>query len=116
MKEAKTLLGKQVLGDTRADTKRRQAAVNATKALQEETKPTSTLKTNLKRLGTMGNTARVSISSIIIISLYIYLYSRKGKHIFNGRLVQKRQLDETVGVVELKMPKNNYHILIARII
>jgi len=111
LKEAKTLLGKQVLGDTRADTKRRQAAVNATKALQEVTKPTSTRKTNLKRLGTMGNTARVSISSIIIISLSIHLFiSRKGKHIFNERLVQKRQLDETAGVVELKMTKNNYHI------
>jgi len=74
LKEAKTLLGKQVLGDTRADTKRRQAAVNATKALQEVTKPTSTRKTNLKRLGTMGNTARVSISSIIIISLSIHSF------------------------------------------
>jgi hypothetical protein len=66
-KEAKTLLGKQVLGDTRADTKRRQAAVNAKKVLQEVTKPTAARKANLKRLGTMANTARVSMTSIIFI-------------------------------------------------
>jgi hypothetical protein len=58
-KEAKALLGKQVLGDTRAETKRRQAAVKAKKALQEVTKPAAaTRKPALKRLGTMANTAR----------------------------------------------------------
>jgi len=57
-KEAKALLGKQVLGDTRAQTSRRQAAVKAKKALQEVTKPTGGRKPALKRLGTMANTAR----------------------------------------------------------
>jgi len=57
-KEAKALIGKQALGDTRAETKRRQAAVNATKALQEVTKPSGGRKPALKRLGTMANTAR----------------------------------------------------------
>ncbi len=70
LKEAKTLLGKQVLGDTRAETKRRQAAVKAKKTLQEVTKPTSGRKTGLKRLGTIGNTARVNIS--LIIFLYVF--------------------------------------------
>jgi len=57
-KEAKTLLGKQVLGDTRADTKRRQAAVKAKKTIQEVAKPTGGRKPGLKRLGTMAKTAR----------------------------------------------------------
>lgn len=57
-KEAKVLLGKQVLGDTRSDTKRRQAAVNAKKALEEVTKSTSGRKPALKRAGTMAKTAK----------------------------------------------------------
>ncbi|CAF3200418.1 unnamed protein product [Rotaria socialis] len=57
-KEAKTLIGSAVLGDTRAETKRRQAAVKAKKTLEEVTKPTSGRKPALKRLGTMANTAR----------------------------------------------------------
>jgi len=57
-KEAKALLGAQVLGDTRAETKRRQAAVKAKKALQEVTKPAGARKPALKRLGTMAKTAR----------------------------------------------------------
>jgi hypothetical protein len=103
-KEAKKILGKQVLGDTRAETKRRQAAVNAKNVLQAVAKPTVARKANLKRLGTMANTARVSISSIIFI-LYICIY-RKEKHTFNERLVQNEQLDENVQVVETK---NNCH-------
>ncbi len=63
------MIGKQALGDTRADTKRRQAAVKAQKTLQEVTKPAGARKANLKRLGTMANTARGKISSI----LYLYL-------------------------------------------
>lgn len=59
-KEAKALLGKEVLGDTRADTKRRQAAVNAKKTLEEVTKSIKGRKPGLKRLGTMANTARVN--------------------------------------------------------
>lgn len=66
LKEAKTLLGKQVLGDTRADTKRRQAAINATAALHEVTKAISGRKPALKRLGTMANTARVNIFLILL--------------------------------------------------
>jgi len=57
-KEGTALIGKQALGDTRAETNRRQAAVKAKKALQEVTKPTTTRKSGLKRLGTMANTAR----------------------------------------------------------
>ncbi|CAF2126849.1 unnamed protein product [Rotaria magnacalcarata] len=57
-KEAKTLIGSEDLGDTRAETKRRQAAVKAKKTLEEVTKPTSGRKPALKRLGTMANTAR----------------------------------------------------------
>ncbi|CAF0890463.1 unnamed protein product [Adineta steineri] len=57
-KEAKTILGTETLGDTRAETKRRQAAVKATEALQEVTRATSGRKPALKRLGTMANTAR----------------------------------------------------------
>jgi hypothetical protein len=67
IKEGKTLIGKQVLGDTRADTKRRQAAVKATQALHEVTKPTGGRKPALKRLGTMANTARVNISVILYL-------------------------------------------------
>lgn len=59
--EAKALLAGEVLGDTRADTKRRQAAVNAKKALQEVSKASSGRKPALKRLGTMANTAKVMI-------------------------------------------------------
>ena len=55
------MIGKEVLGDTRADTKRRQAAVNAKKILEEVTKPSGGRKPGLKRLGTMGQTARVSL-------------------------------------------------------
>ncbi|CAF0908572.1 unnamed protein product [Rotaria sp. Silwood1] len=57
-KEAKTVIGTEVLGDTRSETKRRQAAVKAKKTLQEVTKPTSGRKPAIKRLGTMANTAR----------------------------------------------------------
>jgi hypothetical protein len=70
LKEAKTLLGKQVLGDTRADTKRRQAAVNAKKVLQEVTKPTGGRKPGLKRLGTMANTARVNICLLLLLCIF----------------------------------------------
>jgi len=56
-KEAKALLGKQVLGDTRAETKRRQAAVNASKTLAKVNKPKAGRKPALKRLGTMAKTA-----------------------------------------------------------
>lgn len=61
VQEAKVLIGKEVLGDTRADTKRRQAAINAKKVLEEVTKPSGGRKPGLKRLGTMGQTARVSL-------------------------------------------------------
>jgi hypothetical protein len=53
-KEAKALLGKEVLADTRAETKRRQAAANAKKAPAKVTKR----KPALKRLGTMAKTAK----------------------------------------------------------
>lgn len=56
--EGKSLLGKDVLGDTRSETKRRQAAVNATKALELVTKASGKRKATLKRLGTMANTAK----------------------------------------------------------
>ncbi|CAF2440648.1 unnamed protein product [Rotaria sp. Silwood2] len=56
--QTKTLIGTEVLGDTRSETKRRQAAVKAQKTLQEVTKPTSGRKPAIKRLGTMANTAR----------------------------------------------------------
>jgi hypothetical protein len=57
-KEAKQLLGTQVLGDTRAETKRRQAAEKATTALKEVSKPAAARKPALKRLGTMAKTAK----------------------------------------------------------
>ncbi|UJR27127.1 hypothetical protein I4U23_008426 [Adineta vaga] len=57
-KEGKTIIGAQSLGDTRAETKRRQAAVKAKQALQEVTKSTGGRKPALKRLGTMANTAK----------------------------------------------------------
>jgi len=56
-KEAKALLGKEVLADTRAETKRRQAAVNAKKTLEKVNKPKVGRKPALKRLGTMAKTA-----------------------------------------------------------
>ena len=52
--EGKALLGSEVLADTRAETKRRQAAVEAKKTLKQVSKPA------LKRLGTMAKTANVS--------------------------------------------------------
>jgi hypothetical protein len=76
-KEGKALIGTQALGDTRADTKRRQAAVKANKTLQEVTKPTGGRKTALKRLGTMANTARVNISSILYLYFFILIYILK---------------------------------------
>ena len=54
------MIGKEVLGETRSETKRRQAAVNAKKALEEVTKPAVKRKTALKRAGTMKVTARVT--------------------------------------------------------
>jgi len=56
-KEAKALLGKEILADTRAETKRRQAAVNAKKTLEKVNKPKVGRKPALKRLGTMAKTA-----------------------------------------------------------
>lgn len=49
--EAKVILGDQVLADTRAETKRRQAAAQAKNAPKKVKKPA------LKRLGTMAKTA-----------------------------------------------------------
>ncbi|CAF0754224.1 unnamed protein product [Adineta ricciae] len=57
-KEAKAILGTQSFGDTRTETKRRQAAIKAKEALQEVTKSTGGRKPALKRLGTMANTAK----------------------------------------------------------
>ncbi|CAF1065588.1 unnamed protein product [Rotaria sordida] len=56
-KEAKELLGQQVLADTRAETKRRQAALMAKKALEKAKKSKPGRKPTLKRLGTMAKTA-----------------------------------------------------------
>ena len=78
-KEAKTILGTQALGDTRAETKRRQAAVKAKEALQEVTKSTGGRKPTLKRLGTMANTAKVNPSFLLITSSH-HLFSMKEKH------------------------------------
>jgi hypothetical protein len=69
-KEAKPILGKHVFGTTRADTKRRQAAMKATKTLQEVTKPAGGRKPALKRLGTMANTAKVNISFILLLCVF----------------------------------------------
>ena len=57
LQEAKALLGNEVLADTRAETKRRQAAVKAKTTLKKVSKPA------LKRAGTMAKTARVSDGS-----------------------------------------------------
>ncbi|CAF4404868.1 unnamed protein product, partial [Rotaria sordida] len=63
-KEAKELLGQQVLADTRAETKRRQAALMAKKTLEKAKKTLEKAKKSkpgrkptLKRLGTMAKTA-----------------------------------------------------------
>ncbi|CAF4732914.1 unnamed protein product, partial [Rotaria sp. Silwood1] len=56
-KEAKELLGKEVLADTRTETKRRQAAALARKTLEKAKKQKSPRKPTLKRLGTMAKTA-----------------------------------------------------------
>jgi len=56
--EAKTLLGQQILGDTRAETKRRQASASAKKAPAKTTKAKPARKPALKRLGTMAKTAK----------------------------------------------------------
>jgi len=56
-KEAKALLGKEILADTRAETKRRQAAVKAKKTIEKVNKPKGGRKPALKRLGTMAKTA-----------------------------------------------------------
>jgi hypothetical protein len=56
------LLGKEVLADTRAETKRRQAAVSAKKTPEKVNKPKKGgRKPALKRLGTMAKTAKVSL-------------------------------------------------------
>jgi hypothetical protein len=60
LKEAKALLGSEVLADTRAETKRRQASVKAKSTLKQVSKPAPKRKPPLKRLGTMAKTARVS--------------------------------------------------------
>ena len=75
-KEGKAIIGKQTLGDTRGETKRRQAAVKAKQTLQEVTKPSGGRKPALKRLGTMAKTARVSI---------FYLFSKTDLCAFKGR-------------------------------
>jgi hypothetical protein len=60
-KEAKALLGKEVLADTRAETKRRQAAASAKKKPEKGKAPKKPArKPALKRLGTMAKTATVS--------------------------------------------------------
>lgn len=69
LKEGKSLIGSETLGDTRAETKRRQAAVKAKNTLKEVTKPTGGRKPGLKRLGTMANTARVNIFLILLYFL-----------------------------------------------
>ncbi|UJR22128.1 hypothetical protein I4U23_025192 [Adineta vaga] len=56
--EAKTLLGQQILGDTRAETKRRQASASAKKAPAKANKAKPARKPALKRLGTMAKTAK----------------------------------------------------------
>ncbi|CAF3096487.1 unnamed protein product [Rotaria sp. Silwood2] len=56
-KEAKELLGNEVLADTRTETKRRQAAAIAKKALEKAKKQKPRRKPTLKRLGTMAKTA-----------------------------------------------------------
>ena len=53
-------MGNEVLADTRAETKRRQAAVEAKKTLGKVTKKQEARKPALKRLGTMAKTANVS--------------------------------------------------------
>lgn len=68
VKEAKVLLGKEVLADTRAETKRRQASATAKKTA-EKTKAKGKRKPALKRLGTMAKTATVSIDGL---SIWIY--------------------------------------------
>lgn len=60
IQEAKALLGKEVLADTRAETKRRQASANAKKTPAKINKPKAGRKPALKRLGTMAKTASVS--------------------------------------------------------
>lgn len=62
MQEAKALLGKEVLADTRAETKRRQASATAKKTAEKgKAKPKGKRKPALKRLGTMAKTATVSV-------------------------------------------------------
>jgi len=56
-KEAKALLGKEILADTRAETKRRQASASAKKTPRKVNKPKGKRKPALKRLGTMAKTA-----------------------------------------------------------
>ncbi|CAF4942405.1 unnamed protein product, partial [Rotaria socialis] len=56
-KEAKELLGKEVLADTRQETKRRQAAEIAKTTRENAAKQKVGRKPALKRLGTMAKTA-----------------------------------------------------------
>lgn len=72
-KEAKALLGKEVLADTRAETKRRQAAVNAKKTLEKVNKPRAGRKPALKRLGTMAKTATVNNNFFVFIRKFSLL-------------------------------------------
>ena len=100
------MIGGQVLGDTRADTKRRQAAIKATKALHEVSKPAAKRKPALKRLGTMANTARVisrcySCFQVICICTGIF---RKAKHTSNvhrqAKRKEKPQVEQNARVAE----------------
>jgi multidrug resistance efflux pump len=61
--EGKALLGAELLADTRAETRRRQAAIQAKEALEKLSSSSDKRKPTLKRANTMMKTARVNINS-----------------------------------------------------
>lgn len=106
--EAKALLGKEVLADTRAETKRRQASANAKKPVA---KATPTRKPALKRLGTMAKTATVSSLVLIEMSRSVFVF-RKEKRTLNEL---ERNRHENVRVVDRRKAANRFLMIFSNI-
>ena len=109
-KEAKALLGKEVLADTRAETKRRQASATAKKPVakaQPKRKPA------LKRLGTMAKTATVSSLVLIEMTRRVFFFVfRKEKRTLNEL---ERNQHENVRVVDRRKAANNFLMIFSNI-
>lgn len=100
-------MGKEVLADTRAETKRRQASAKAKKPAAKAKAPAKR-KPALKRLGTMAKTATVSSVIPEETTKYLLLFFRKEKRTLNEL---ERNPHENVRVVDRKKAANNLLLL-----